>query len=188
MKDYFIELLEKIKDKKYEITWENISTSNQKQNSILLKYNLAEAVDYIYRNYDLFELNWVGKKHKGFIQFISSNHLEGEHEELIEIMRTCYNVQEDCLEIREDIKHWYPLFKFPNGDCFCLDVRTGKVVFYEHEVYDSGINLHGLTIALSINDLFDKWSKCMFVDIYDWYEGTNVEGIDVNMNIYKDLL
>ena len=30
--------------------------------------------------------------------------------------------------------HWYPLFYFPNGDAFCLDIRNGTVVFYEHEI------------------------------------------------------
>lgn len=48
----------------------------------------------------------------------------------------------------------------------------------------SGINLHGLVIALSVNDLYEKWSKCLFVDIYDWYDGINDEGIDVSLDIY----
>ena len=49
--------------------------------------------------------------------------------------------------------HWYPLFYFPNGDAFCLDIRNGTVVFYEHEIYESEKNLHGLLIAILINDV-----------------------------------
>lgn len=188
MKDYFVELLERLDEKGYDIIWKKISINFQKRNNVFLGYYLSDEVNYIYNNYDSFELNWEGKGHKGFVQFIPYKCVDKEHMKLVETMKGCYDIQQDCLEIKEDIEHWYPLFKFPNGDSFCLDIRNGKVVFYEHEIYDSGLNLHGLVIALSINDLFEKWSKCLFVDIYDWYEGVNEEGIDVNLNIYSDVL
>lgn len=188
MKDYFDELIRKLDDKKYNITWQNISRNYKGENNTLVGYLLSDEVSYIYNNYDLFQLNWEGDGYKGFIHFVSYEQIEKEHIELIEIMREIYDYKRDFLKIKEDIEHWYPLFEFPNGDSFCLDVRNGNVVFYEHEVYDTGINLHGLIIALSVNDLFEKWSKCLFVDIYDWYEGVDEEGIDMKLDIYSDLL
>ncbi|MDT8719723.1 hypothetical protein IAI10_24120 [Clostridium sp. 19966] len=82
-----------------------------------------------------------------------------------------------------------PVFRFPNDDMFCIDKRNGKVVFFEHDVFDTGINLHGLVIAKSIEDLIIKWSKVLFIDIYDWYEGVNeVEGIDLSKDVYKTII
>lgn len=69
-------------------------------------------------------------------------------------------------------------------DAFCLDSRNGTIVFYEHEVFEGEKNLHGLTIAVSLNDLFEKWSKIHFADYYYWDEIVNDEGIDIsNMGI-----
>lgn len=189
MKDYFNELKVTLKKKGMNIIWENIKMQDNDCPDNVYGYPMSDEVLLIYNYYILFELNWItqDKKYRGFVKFVPYNNLEGEHQNLIEIMESCYDKKEDYLKIREDIENWYPLFKFPNEDMFCLDVRNGKIVFYEHEVYDSGVNLHGLTIALSINDLFEKWSKCYFVDIYDWYIGTNKDGIDLKSNIFTDL-
>lgn len=114
--------------------------------------------------------------------------LEKEHEELIDIMDECYDVKLDELDIVEDIMHWYPLFYFPNGDAFCLDIRNGTVVFYEHEIYEGEKNLHGLLIATSINDLYEKWSGFHFKDVYDWSEVVNEEGIDLSCEVIRKYL
>lgn len=90
----------------------------------------------------------------------------------------------DIEKIVSDIRNWIPLFSFPNGDAFCLDRRNNKIVFYEHEVFDTGINLHGLVIANNIEELIIKWSKVLFIDIYDWYEGVDDDGIDLSREIY----
>lgn len=190
MKDYFEELKINLQNKKMNISHENIKKHNKEYTNNLLGYNLSDKVVFIYNHYGLFELTWFAQdeKYRGFIQFIPYDDIEAEHQELIEMMKECYDIEEDYLKIKEDIKNWYPLFKFPNGDMFCMDSRNGKIVFYEHEVYDTGINLHGLIIALSVNDLFEKWSKCYFADIYDWYEGTDDNGIDLQKEVFKDLL
>ncbi len=52
------------------------------------------------------------------------------------------------------------------------------------DVFDTGTNLNGLVIAKSIDFLLENWSKVLFVDIYDWYQGVNEEGIDINKPIY----
>lgn len=87
-----------------------------------------------------------------------------------------------------DLKHWYPIFSFANGDAFCYDKRNGKVVFFEHEVFDTGVNLNGFVIADTIDSLLEKWSKILFVDIYDWYEGVNEHGIDLSKPVYEEIM
>lgn len=55
-----------------------------------------------------------------------------------------------------------------------------KIVFFDHEVFDYGDSLHGLIIARDINDLLEKWSRCHFIDAYDWSKYVNAEGIDIS--------
>lgn len=102
------------------------------------------------------------------------------------------NMDDDLIENQDavinDLKHWYPIFSFANGDAFCYDKRNGKVVFFEHEVFDTGVNLNGLVIADTIDSLLEKWSKILFVDIYDWYEGVNEHGIDLSKPIYEKIM
>ena len=43
------------------------------------------------------------------------------------------------------------------------------------DVFDIGTNLNGLVIAKSIDFLLENWSKVLFVDIYDWYQGCDEE-------------
>lgn len=182
--DYFEKLLHYIKIKNIEINWIQVKKKKQIVSQNLLGYSLSKEVLNIYENYVLFELNWSYKNNKGFVNYIPYNCINKEHQNLLEVMNECYDMSRDNLGICEDIKNWYPLFKFPNGDYFCLDKRTGKIVFFEHDVCDSGINLHGLTIALSINDLFEKWSECMFLDVYDWYDVVDKDGINIE-KIYQ---
>ncbi len=58
----------------------------------------------------------------------------------------------------------------------------------DHEVFDEGINLHGLTIAESIDTLLETWSRVLFADIYDWYEGACEYGIDLSKPVYEGYL
>lgn len=188
MKDYFYDVIDKLNKKKYEITYMNRQTVSDFKLDDLLGYYISEEVKYIYSKYKVFELNWISDNNKGFVKFIPYDVLEKKHRNIIEIMQECYDINEDSYDIKRDIENWYPIFEFPNGDSFCLDIRNGKVVFYDHEVYDLGVNLHGLVIALSINDLFEKWSKCLFVDIYDWSEGVDENGIDLNKSIFAQCI
>lgn len=190
MRDYFEKLLDNLQKKEMNIEWEKFENNVNINVKSLYGYSLSNDVAEIYSKYKVFELNWSSndKKYKGFVNFVPYQQIEIEHRNLVNIMEECYDVEEDDLEIKEDIINWYPLFKFPNGDCFCLDARNGKIVFYEHELYDMGVNLHGLVIGLSVDDLFQKWSQCYFVDLYDWYEGTNESGIDIQKSIFRELL
>ena len=72
-----------------------------------------------------------------------------------------------------------------------MDGRNGEIVFFDHEIYeyeDASESLHGLIIAESINDLFEKWSRCFFVDIYDWTVGVSEKGIDLSLPVYQKFI
>lgn len=90
----------------------------------------------------------------------------------------------------EDWPNWIPILSFPNGDYFCIDKRTSgnSIILLEHDVMDGGPNVHGLKLAVDFDDLVVKWSKIGFVDIYDWTDGTNEDGIDSNLEVFKELL
>ena len=186
MRDYFSDVKEYL-NSHYKLTVKNEKKENLVINSVLNIFSLNESTKYIYEHYKLFEVVWhdENNRYMGAINFVSDSGLEKEHEELMEIMDECYDTDLDELEIVEDIMHWYPLFHFPNGDAFCLDIRNGTVVFYGHEIYESEKNLHGLLIATSINDLYEKWSYFHFKDVYDWSEVVNDGGIDLECDAIR---
>ncbi len=190
MKDYFNSLKEYVKGHYNLIVKKEICDNINIKNSVLLDLQLKGSTKYIYEHYKAFEAVWydANNRYVGSVNFIPALCLEKEHKELVDIMDECYDVDLDKLNIVEDITHWYPLFYFPNGDAFCLDIRNGTVVFYEHEVYDGEKNLHGLLIATSINDLYEKWNCFHFSDIYDWSEVVNDEGIDLTCDIIRNHL
>lgn len=91
-----------------------------------------------------------------------------------------------------DWPHWIPVFRFPSGDFFCLDISGGSVnppiVFLEHDVMDQGPNLHGLRLARDFADLVSRWSSVLFADAYDWTRAVGGEGIDKDAEVFRPLL
>lgn len=85
----------------------------------------------------------------------------------------------------DDWPYWLPIIGFENGDAFCIDKRDNSIVFLEHDVMDGGPNVHGLKIASSFDDLITTWSQIGFVDIYDWSDGINESGIDLQNPTFK---
>ncbi len=187
--DYFECALEKL-DKWSEIISVNkceFILENHDYSFELFENRISQDVKTIYNKYNLLELSWESKinNDKGFVDLIPYSKIITEHEKLLSEIE---NIDEDIIEKQDkvinDIQHWYPVFLFPNGDKFCFDNRTGQIVFFEHDVFDSGINLHGLVIADSIDLLLINWSKLLFIDIYDWFEGVDDNGLDVNKEIF----
>lgn len=157
----------------------------------LFKFGISNKIKNIYNLYSKFFLTWECNSFniRGFVYFVSYEKILPEHDRLCEMLSELDNeLIYEQNKIIEDISHWYPIFIFPNGDKFCYDDRNGKIVFFEHDVFDCGANLHGLVIAESMDDLLEKWSKVLFVDIYDWYEGVDECGIDINKSVYKPIL
>lgn len=180
MRDYFVELKELIRQRNYRLDLkEEISSSPQRPDS-LMGFPLSEAAALLYAKYQRFDAGWFDAEDKyiGSIGFVPYDRLEQAHSDLVLNLYSCFDADADELHIRADLEHWYPLFMFPNGDAFCLDIRTGYIVFFDHEVFDYGDSLHGLRIAMDINDLLEKWSRCDFADAYDWSRYVTHEGID----------
>lgn len=192
MIDYFEELNKKLNKRcNIEIVKSNILKCKMNYSFELFEFGISEETKYIYNNYKRYMLSWEEKVQNicGFINFIPYESISRENKELCELAE---NMDDDVIENQDvvinDLKHWYPIFSFANGDAFCYDKRNGKVVFFEHEVFDTGVNLNGLVIADNIDILLEKWSKILFVDIYDWYEGVNEHGIDLSKPIYEKVM
>ena len=153
----------------------------------LFEHDISDEVKYLYNHYSAFNISWEESSAKigGWVEFIPYERIVEEHKELNEMAECVEKQTEEDTTVLNDLKNWYPLFRFPNGDAFCYDKRNGKVVFFEHEVFDTGMNLHGLVIADSIECLLEKWSKALFIDIYDWTEGVDEHGINLNMPVYE---
>ena len=188
----FINQCNKIQVLRYDIQLNNEKYDfNDLENKIGFKFK--ENIKEIYSRYKSINLTWEIEetRERGYFNLIPCDHLYSYYKEQVEISKEFigYDEIEDLECILEDIKSWIPFCTFPNGDAFCIDKRNSKVVFYEHDVFDSGINLHGLVIAKSIEDLIIKWSKVLFIDIYDWYDGVDEEeGIDLSKDVYKNVI
>lgn len=192
MMDYFEELISKIEENiDINIIKRDIFKCNRNYNFELFTYGISEKAKYLYNNYGKFLLYWESNTFKinGFIDFVPYEQIFIDHLEMCEMLN---KLEKDLIDeqdvVMNDIKNWYPIFRFPNGDTFCYDKRNGKIVFYEHEVFDTGINLHGIIIANSLDSLLEKWSKSLFVDIYDWSEGVNEQGIDLDKPVFKKVI
>lgn len=187
IKNYFVDLKTYVSNF-YEIKFVDELLCNINIENIL-GFEVNAYVKDIYEHYKTFNLVWFNEgKYWGEVNFVPYDNLENEHGELVEIMEDLYDTKEDVYDITQDIMNWYPIFYFDNGDAFCLDKRNGNIVLYEHEVYDSGKNLHGLRVAMSLNDLFEKWEKIHFADVYYWDEICNKEGIDVNSKLSQEYI
>lgn len=163
----------------------------EEANNISNEYNLISSLNDIYSKYNKIKISWESKENSGYIELLSKKEILSKQEELIELSKEF--IDDDTIDdidiIAEDLRNWLPIFRFPNDDMFCIDRRNNKIVFFEHDVFDTGINLHGLIIAKSIEDLILKWSRVLFIDLYDWYDGVDEEeGIDLTKSIYKAIL
>lgn len=191
MVDYFKDLRNKLNNNNVKIIESNIIECSMNHTFDMFEFGISDEVKFIYNNYKKFILSWeeTVQNIRGFINFVPYEEIMKENRAL---SKNIENLEEDLIEeqniVIDDLLHWYPIFKFPNGDAFCYDKRNGKIVFFEHDVFDTGINLHGLVIAESIDSLLKKWSKILFIDIYDWYEGVNEQGIDLDKCIYRNVL
>lgn len=191
MIDYFKNFIQRINEKENIIILKsNILQCEEDYKFDLFGRDISDEIKYLYNHYSRFQVSWEENTHNvnGFIEFVPYNKIMDEHIELNEIAENLGSLIEDQDIVINDLKNWYPIFKFPNGDAFCYEKRNGKVVFFEHEVFDTGVNLHGLVIADSVDHLMKNWSRLLFIDIYDWYEGVDEHGINLNRPIYEKIL
>lgn len=106
------------------------------------------------------------------------------------------NMNQDELEENEGLKvmvndwpHWIPIISFMNGDAFCINKKDNSfaVVFLEHDVMDGGPYIHGLQIASNVEDLLNRWSQIGFVEVNDWSEYTNDNGLDIESPVFAKI-
>lgn len=133
MKDYFENLILELKEmSNVIIISNNISKCEENYTFDLFEYYISDEIKYLYNHYKKFQVYWEEKTQKlrGFIDFIPYEKIIEEHKMMNEISGT---IEEDFIENQDmvinDLKNWYPVFKFPNGDAFCYDRRNGKIAF-----------------------------------------------------------
>lgn len=189
----YFEILKSYLVKRYEISCCNQEMYNINIDNIL-GIGVNENVKYIYEHYKKFNLVWFKEgKYFGEVNFVPYIDLEKEHSELVGIMEDIYDIELDDLKVYQSITSWYPLFNFATGDAFCFDKRDGSIRLYDHEIYDyseseiynywEDVGVFGIKIANSINELYEKWAKIHFADVFDWYEICNENGIDVSSDL-----
>lgn len=193
MTDYFMELENRLNRENSGVTIldSRIVQCESEHQFDLFAFGISEEAKYIYNHYKSFLLSWEDDAGtlQGYVEFVPYVQLRSEHEEWCEIAKDMEaGLIEEQDTVVEDFMHWYPIFRFANGDAFCYDDRNGRIVFLDHEVFDEGINLHGLTIAENIDTLLKTWSRVLFADIYDWYEGVCEYGIDLSKPVYERYL
>lgn len=190
--DYFRNVIEEIgrHDDAVALVFLDFQTDEIDCSFDLLGKGASENVKAIYRSYSRFILRWRSRRGsmRGFVHFVPYFKLASEHAQLCALLD---GLEADCIDgldrVMGDIEHWYPVFLFPNGDRFCYDDRTGCILFFEHDVFDGGINLHGLLIADSLDALFERWSDVWFADIYDWSDGVDTNGIDAGKEAFSSI-
>ena len=132
MENYFEKLINELDDKNMIITSCNIVKCEMNHTFSIFKSQIDEKVKYLYNNYKEFQVNWEdsNKQFHGFVQFIPYDEILKEHKMLSEIAESAEEgLIEDQEMVTNDLKNWYPIFKFPNGDAFCYDKRDNKIVF-----------------------------------------------------------
>ena len=167
--------------------------------SSILNVNIPDSLLQIYTTEtEALKFSWIAEPDvfgpdcsRGNISLLSPNQvksqLEDQREQAQEAKENGLIDDEGYAVLAEDWPHWLPVFSFPSGDCFCLDMREDEcpVVFLEHDVMDAGPNLHGLRIAPNLESLIALWRQILFVDLFDWTQGVNESGIDIDSRIFK---
>jgi hypothetical protein len=145
--------------------------------------------------------NWVADydlfgKHcsRGCFHLLSPDEIISAYKDMCEMVQEGKN---DTLELESndgmqalvtDWEGWIPIFRFPNGDAFCIDSRNdNSIVFLEHDVMDGGPYIHGTKLAKNIEELVSNWEKIGFVDFYDWSQCIGEDGIDIGNNVFNQI-
>ncbi len=125
------------------------------------------------------------KSENSTIEILESNISECKMEHVFDLFE--FGISDEVKYIYNNYKKFLLSWEEETQELYGLvDFIPYDEIRKEHEVFDSGINLHGLVIADSIDSLLENWSKVLFIDIYDWHEGVNEHGIDLSRPVYKE--
>lgn len=164
---------------------------------LILPDNLEEV---LYKDVSSVVFSWKadiskfsGSCKRGFLNLLSPREsieqLNIQIAEAEEAKRNCLEDDQGYLAVINDWPHWFPLFRFRSGDMFCIETRKDgfPIVFLEHDVMDSGPNLHGMQLAKNVECLVNDWASILFVELIDWMEVCNQDGIDLSNAILEKL-
>lgn len=72
-------------------------------------------------------------------------------------------------EILSRMDDWMPFCTLCNGDLFCIDRRSGGIVFHQHDWHDGGTGMNGWNVADNLETFITNWgSVCFSEPIRDW--------------------
>lgn len=135
----------------------------------------------------------------GDLLLMSPARILHEKEEMSSHALLCVGEQGTALSEGEmamvnDWPRWIPFVRFRSGDYFCLDPVPGAeanaypVVFMEHDVMDGGPFIHGIQLAPSALELFNRWSSLGFLEVSDWSTVVDDTGLDLGSSELAEVL
>lgn len=116
------------------------------------------------------------------------SHFREQQRQADEARRQRLDAEEGYAALVADWPFWLPVFRFPSGDCICVETRgglMGAAVFLEHDVMDAGPNLHGLILAKTLSDFVQRWAEILFVDVNDWTVCVDKEGLNARAPVFQ---
>lgn len=72
----------------------------------------------------------------------------------------------DAFQIWRNMLPWVPFWDEGNGDHFCLDVKTGRIVYDQHDWFDGFGALaktNGITAGDNLSDFLQNWARFCFL-------------------------
>lgn len=162
----------------------------------------SDELEKIYKERTFVDLQWQGKINEnnayGGIKLLPIEQAIKKHEMFIEMYYDSLNYIDDsdrkkAKEVIKSLENMYPIIELDSADAFCIDTTTDNIVYFDHSVfeyYDSDIN--GLIISESIESLFEKWSKILFLNNF-WWKQRNSRGlkdneIDLSNTMFTDII
>lgn len=157
--------------------------------------SFSEDIIELYKTASSIEIEWSSSnKDYGSFNMIPIGDIIERHNDMIEIADSAaeYAVSDKDKENickLEIIKYLYPIFEFRSGDMFCIYSKTGEAVFYDHSVNELwDLDINGLVIAESFDDLLKKWSRILFLEGFWWEEEYNRCVNDKGIDLYNPFL
>lgn len=169
----------------YNDTTEDLLTT---ENNIDI--TLPDELKMIHDKFSKVHISWKRNDKRGYFVLLSLKEIYRVKEDFKTFVTDfcLYSELDEKESIKQDLLSWIPVLYFPNGDYFCIDTRTGAIVLFDHEITEDYLNLHGIKIANNFNELIKKWSKVLFVDIYDWSLGVDENGLNLSEKIFDGIL
>ncbi|WP_219834277.1 hypothetical protein [Paenibacillus sp. R14(2021)] len=173
-------------------TWEDLVVSLNTELPVSLKRIFLEETSGLILCWDTSVDKFGDSCKRGYLHLLSPKEIITTYREMLEVVKESSSDPEVSSNaglqvLVRDWPSWIPLFRFPDGDAFCIDIRNLSIVFLEHDVMDGGPYIHGTTIASSLDHLLELWDQIAFADVYDWSECCNEHGIILEKPLFNNI-